>query len=703
MPHQGSAADEGLRLGAGAFQFTIPIPSAKSSAPAYWVDERNLAEPFADQDLRRGDVVLIEMKTINHVPKLVVAGRSGLEARPDPSDHSIATWDSHPLGDLLVWRGPDQRRGFHVPAFVDLIQAAGGALPVTVEGFDKNNGIVWFSFRHQSVSIRPQGMAQALVMGASRDLSRAALWLGQGVCFVSLQDIVHGLPPRLWPVVVREMAERRVAVWVMGLDEGEPHLQVGLCNDTSGDLWVVPVAAIADGQDNAGLLVRSCKSQRLYWIPQDYLAWTDLNLDEIRELFGNGHLQLDQAIRARLMFGSDGFARLSLLDTAESRREQNELYPGHELRVKLAAHTSGPGQAGVGFWLVRSLDTGLLLRCDVPVKLGWRLGENRLVEVVSRRFQRTHRVTCAPQGHRIIPITLPQSVIAQITAMTEEPRPSPWREAARRCLQMSTEDLLVGPGQDAPLDLRLVWAWELCVKRSAFAAYASESALAWIKANANSSASVLSEALMASSILCTLVAAGPSRVLAAPLQEEEAAECLRSWWVRSVTLLGQLHGRILRSLHLAILMSRLTRAELESDPRFAAMYDRLLRLLSSPLFQPNRAEILHLAAQLLMEMGENRHQFAGAVMSCLGITPPSQAMQPRDNAADPVRHLEQLAGVCAPFANTVRIGDQDQLPDPNLAANISACLNDALSTSHDQEWDMVLLGELPPIFVLPQR
>jgi hypothetical protein len=98
-----------------------------------------------------------------------------------------------------------------------------------------------------------------------------------------------------------------------------------------------------------------------------------------------------------------------------------------------------------------------------------------------------------------------------------------------------------------------------------------------------------------------------------------------------------------------------------------------------------------------MDMGENRHEFAGALISCFGKIPPSQAMQRSDNAADPVTHFEQLARVCAPFANVARSRNQDRLPEAPLVKNIAACLNAALATCHNQNWDMVLLGELAPV------
>jgi hypothetical protein len=698
LPCKNATKGKDLRLGSGAFQLTLPFVTQNASVQAYWLPTSNLLEPFADQKLRMSDIVLLEVNTRGKYPKLMVAGMSDVEALPDQHMRSQVLWSEHPLAEWIIRRGTNQKISFHLPAIVDLIQAAGGALPVTIEGTDDKNGIVWFSFRHQKISIKRHGIAQALVLGASSDMNRAALWLGRGVCFVPLHDIVNGLPLRLWSVILRKIAAMRIPVWVMGQKEGDTQLRFGVANDAQGDLWVVPVAAIGDGDDIAGLLVRSCKSQRLYWIPQEYLAWSDLKLDEIFELFDASRIRPDQALRARLMLGNDGFAKMSLLDTAEARREQNDLYPGHELRVVVESITSGPEDAVFRYWLVRSLDTGLLLRCDVPVELVWNIGDTRLVKVVSRRFRQTYRVTCVPQGRRTIPIILPQAVIEQITAITAEPRPSPWREETSRCSQMSTEDLLVGPPRDALLNIRLVWAWELCVKRSGFDKYVCEAAVEWISKNQNSSASFLCEAIMASSILCTLVAAGPRRILTHQLQYDEAAECLRHWWIRASMILGQLHGRIIRSLHLGILMSRLTRTELESDKRFAARYERLLRLLSAaPLFQRDRAEIIRLADQLLMDMGENRHEFAGALISCFGKIPPSQAMQRSDNAADPVTHFEQLARVCAPFANVARSRNQDRLPEAPLVKNIAACLNAALATCHNQNWDMVLLGELAPV------
>jgi hypothetical protein len=204
---------------------------------------------------------------------------------------------------------------------------------------------------------------------------------------------------------------------------------------------------------------------------------------------------------------------------------------------------------------------------------------------------------------------------------------------------------------------------------------------------------------MATSVLCTLVAAGPRRIVTANLREDEADECLQHWWVRVTSLLGQLHGRIIRSLHLAILLSRLSPIEMESDKRFAALLRRLVGLLSEPLFQRNRAEVLRLVDQLLMDTGENRHEFAGAVLSCLGITPPAHARRLKDDTTDPVTLIQQFARLCSPFANPTRNEERHYGQDAALAENLAYYLNEVLAACQRQSWDMVVLGELAPIQV----
>ncbi|MCC5021288.1 MAG: hypothetical protein J6386_26165 [Candidatus Synoicihabitans palmerolidicus] len=150
----------------------------------------------------------------------------------------------------------------------------------------------------------------------------------------------------------------------------------------------------------------------------------------------------------------------------------------------------------------------------------------------------------------------------------------------------------------------------------------------------------------------SLVSAGPVALTSRDLSDRDAALLVDRCWEALTALLAELHRRLMRSLHIAVLHSRLSSDQLKIDPRFNAFHKRLIQLITSPLSQASHAEVLRLAEQLMRDEYSDRHQLAGTLMACLGTVPPPQAMPTfSGDFADEVCLCADLARGCAPFAD----------------------------------------------------
>lgn len=682
LPLAARASDGSIVVGSGKFKMTLPYVVEGEIGSAWFLTDSNHLVPANIAQLAPRDVVLITLQGDN----VTIAGASRLTALLSPHDDCAAFTEGHPLGALLMGRDEEGRRFCRLPNLRTLIIAAGGALAVTVEWVDRNAARVMVSFRRQMPSIKAGCFTQGVVTEAL-DPQWACMRIGSGILYLRGNIIVDGVPDKMSLEALELLSKRDIPVWIRTPTEGGEYL-CGCSDDSLGDLWVEPIG-VCGQPTKPGLIVRSCRSQRLYWVAHEHLAWCDLSA----ELIQQGILEGPKRYLQANLYSDDDTRRLSLIRTNSARRENRYLRPGHQMQGIFVAAIEEKADATkeIQQWLVSSQDTDLLMRCEVPNSLRFVVGENSKVEIASRRYARTPRVVCAPQGYRRHPIELPSGQLEQWQAVLNGHRIRvPGGEVAARCAVMEETDLRSGPSEATLLEDKLIWAQELCVHRRRYAPWIAQVALSWCKEGDKESVRLL-DALRSVAVLCQLVANGADAMR--PARRDQAINVLTECWAKVQKTLERLHSRSLRSVHLVTISTHLSAIMQENDRRCVEACRRLLSLLERPMFEAQRHEFIQLNAQLLMEHGHDRHELAGAFHICLGMSPPPQAMPACSQApVTPPTMLGNLARVCSPYVmnHPTRLGHEP-------ATTLSTCFAAFIETV--SEWPFVawLLPPLPPV------
>ena len=455
---------------------------------------------------------------------------------------------------------------------------------------------------------------------------------------------------------------------------------------------MVPVGLCHEG-DRAGLIVRSCISQRLYWIAQEHLAWSKLPPAWIeQEWCKRGSPALIQAHLSE----HGGEWQMSLLGTSSARRESSMLFPGNLLKVTHAGRVEQSGDEA-GYWLVRSSDTKLLMRCDASgaKPLVENDKERFDVEIQTRQTRRTLQFTCAPIGERNFPVEVPPMQVALWRQVINgEAINLVATEGAERCAALSL-DALMTPAETTTSDEEpLLRAYELIVRRRKFAVHSVEAVLGWARDAKRKSVNLL-DSLYATAVLCRVVSDG--RELIAPVVSNEARglklweDCQRA----AHLLLSDLHSRCLRSMHLLTITSHLDAAMQQGNLRFKISCEKWLSLLENQQREKERQEFAALASQYLMVSDSALHEFAGALLACIGKTPPSQALpgrEPSQRPPSPAEVLLSLARTCSPFVD---------LPASRLETDLAESIFDSLIVFIERveawQFEAWLLQPLAPV------
>lgn len=652
LPVAGREDDGSLILGCGDVTMTLPTAGEPKSCESWYLTKDNRLLPSDGRTLAPGDVVLITIES-DSGSKAIVAGMETFVALPSLQGRCVKLFEAHPLGADLIQKTIDGDRRGYVPGLIRIIRAAGGAIPVTVEYVDYDRKIVLFSFRNQMPTIRPGGVSQAFVLGWS-DKNVACLRVGAGIVTESSDNIICDLPDTAAEEALNALRAGNIPVWLSASQTGN-HLTSGLCEDGPGDVWVECVAMCGALASATGLIVRSCRTQRLYWIPQERLSWSDMTGELVRKVFLDNPMRGSEHVILAHLHYDNGIAKLSLIDTVPARRELEMLRPGHEMQVMFISEVAheDPDQGLQRRWCVQSLATKLTMRCDVPSDWQYSAGHNGKVEIAARVFHRSVRILCAPQGYRRHPVHVPRSLLEECrAALDRTSSEAKWRAIDRHCATLASNALLDGPPSDATLSVRLAWSWELSVRRRLYATYASRCAGEWIRVMRPRSVP-MHEAIQAIQILCAVVCGGEGLVAAAIRNSRDIDVLMNRSWNTLQIGLGDLHRRCLKSVHLGTIMSHVLSVAQENDRRCVATCRKLLKLLEDPVFDGERAQIERLATLLLTESGQNLRELGGGFMATLGIVPPPYALPSKIVAPDGagiVDTLTALGRICSPYA-----------------------------------------------------
>ena len=372
------AERQALTLGHGGFTMTLPMVEPVFAAfDVLLIDRGNNLRRLAPGRDKVRDTGALLVISDDGSPR--IDGWPGYTCRPD-NDYD---WNVDLFGRNLIWQGRPGRA----------LVAAGGCVPVTLEGIVHEHRTIYFSRRLQHWPDRRGGTCLAMVLGQTDD-RRCAVRLGNEIRLARLAELVEGVPENKQAPVLEALRGAGTGIWVRVADahhEGDPvvpPLKPGVvqrryATDTGSYL---PVAIVRDQSEPdrpvvLGLLCDCVLTRAVHWLPIEKAAWVDLSSHEahVHALF----VAPGRPLRARMM--RDG--SLSVVDHPLALNEFRAMRPGAGVMVR-STDVRAQGRTS---W-VRSAVSDVILAFEGHTKPDtpeWRA-------VVRMRDSQAMRVACRP-------------------------------------------------------------------------------------------------------------------------------------------------------------------------------------------------------------------------------------------------------------------------------------------------------------------
>jgi hypothetical protein len=382
----------GLILGKGLFKLNFPVARADEGVRAVILNPDNHLEDITNDSEKMwpepGDTVLLG---IDDEGRPAILGLKGLA--PIPDRHDVGQWRSDPLAEWII--SPQKN-------FVSLLEIFGGALPVTVEGVNRQTRKLYYSLRHQQVAaVIPSGkIALTRLVGLLPDKRTAVMRCGSGFFTSKMDQVISGLPESFFSAVAHFLIESQEPIWVRGKEDGR-HV-MGVSNESSKELIAesIGVVSLNGTAADAGLICRDLDSQILYWMPKARAAWAALTTEQYRRFFPQ-----HKTFRAVLIEAKPKTPSISLVDLRKVQKEFEEMTIGKELSVRILEQVSGESDSSFHY-LAESTATNVILSC---VTYGEPLtDENVRVEVVRRKTSLPRSILVVPLGKKPQKLDVPE-------------------------------------------------------------------------------------------------------------------------------------------------------------------------------------------------------------------------------------------------------------------------------------------------------
>ncbi len=561
--------DGALIIGWGGYQLTYPIarPNPKWLEVILYADnelealstperkhdsgERHDAKPRLPE---AGDVILLsEASLLNpRNPKLLIV--LGLpDYKPEPAPSAAADFETDPiLNNIITSKG--EALSINFGRLRELISAAGGSLPITVEGVDSEARTLFFSRRHQRAKgTLPTGRVSPAHVTGKLNYRTALLRYGGKLIKLDIDEVISGLREPLFNIAVEALRESGTVVWLRGTEDG--HVTVGLPAEQGDELIVEAEASLSrdmgGGKEETGLICRDTESMKLYWLPGKEAAWAPLSQDQLQDIFKD-----KGAFKVQLMTEHKRSPEVSVIALPEARKEFSDLTVGKGITVKVLKRRL-PADGNRSPVFVESYHTKVVLTCD---PYGESLTENAdvLMEVIQRNVEPQRLIIVAPRGRKPLELDLPQWMTGCV------PEAGQRRDELSKYLRWSSErpeikqfdKIKLGEADDEIINKLLCYAYSdghpptpeaLMFKISV--------AEQWATRNRRAREVFVPYAIMAILLLDKF----GSEVMAAPMRllPQNNPVNLKSWasdWrSQASTLTQQLGARALRSSHVEVL------------------------------------------------------------------------------------------------------------------------------------------------------
>ena len=386
----------------GEGRFTVMLPSEnpeKAPKLGMMTPDNNVEIIESDNLLSRGDVVLL---TINSKHRVEVAGFPDLLPLPDLS-HISSDWTDDPFHTFFIQQGSQSGWEVQHKKIISLIQASGGAIPVTVQYVDRIKSKLFYSrYVQKTGSVIPKNrniVTKLLGTCYLHNTKIAILLWGGGLIRIPAWKLVYGLHPKSQHIAVQVLVQNQVDIWIRQQDRDDD-ISPTLMPLQLGECFAKVVASISSDEPTgsvSGLILQERISQALLWLPASRLAWTTLSYDEMLNFF---------PARTELMvYVTD--AKVSVIDRKKLQDKFEDSTIGSEMTVTVLKERQTA--ANSKNYLVRSLELGVLLECQThPESEPLKEGEEIIVEVVDRQYGNPSRLIVTPIGSRKIRVMLPQ-------------------------------------------------------------------------------------------------------------------------------------------------------------------------------------------------------------------------------------------------------------------------------------------------------
>jgi hypothetical protein len=427
-----------ITLGRGEFKLKLPFaehsPNWQMAILAPENDIKGIAAGQPKRNPNPDDVVFLG---INDRDKIVVLGFESMT--PVLDERTSETWKNHPITGYLIREGP-RKLILNLELLKNWIRAAGGILPVTVEGLNKteNQHQLLFSMRYQqdTALIPPDLISLARFVDILPDGYTAMLRCSGGLITLPMRQIVSGLDKSLYTAAAEQLKQAQVSFWLRREQSGE--FKVGFSDDSGNQDLLVESLDIILQKDSkeVGLICQSIETKTLHWFPIQEAAWTTLSVAEFRDVF---KLKGVFKVRGKLITRENQVGKISIISmlaVPDVYAESKKLTVGQELFVQVVKQVE-TNDKNKQRYLVESLTTQVILECEIYDSQRLQPGETLPVEVLWHIKGRPELITVIPVGKKQKYLDLP-------TWMTEKlPEPGLERPSIRQYLKWRQSKQLI--------------------------------------------------------------------------------------------------------------------------------------------------------------------------------------------------------------------------------------------------------------------